>query len=77
MRDVHGLRLALADAQKPFGLSGSRGMSEPHMTLGYRDNLPVQRQSVEPISFRVEAVDLVVSNLGHTEHLHQARWSLD
>jgi 2'-5' RNA ligase len=77
MRDVHGLRLALADAQKPFGLSGSRGMSEPHMTLGYRDNLPVERQSVEPISFRIEAVDLVVSNLGHTEHLHQARWSLD
>lgn len=75
-RDVHGLRLALADAQKPFGLSGSRGMSEPHLTLGYRDNLPVERQSVEPIRFRVEAVDLVVSNVGHTEHLHQVRWPL-
>ncbi|OOG60155.1 2'-5' RNA ligase family protein [Rhodanobacter sp. C03] len=76
MRDVHGLRLALADAQKPFGLSGSRGMSEPHITLGYRDNLPIERQLVEPICFRVKAVDLVVSNVGHTEHLHQARWSL-
>lgn len=75
-RDVHGLRLALADAQKPFGLSGSRGMSEPHLTLGYRDNLPTERQQVEPISFRVEAVDLVVSNVGHTEHIHQARWPL-
>jgi len=76
MRDVHGLRLALADAQKPFGLVGSRGMSEPHMTLGYRDNLPVERQVLEPISFRVEAVDLVVSNFGHSEHLHIGRWLL-
>lgn len=76
MRDVHGLRLALADAQKPFGLAGSRGMSEPHMTLGYRDNLPVERQVLEPISFRVEAVDLVVSNFGHSEHLHMGRWLL-
>jgi 2'-5' RNA ligase len=75
-RHVHELRLALADAQKPFGLSGSRGMSEPHLTLGYRDNLPAERRPVEPISFRVEAVDLVVSNMGHSEHLHIARWPL-
>lgn len=75
-RDVHGLRLALADAQKPFGLSGSRGMSEPHITLGYRDSLPVERQPVEPVSFRVETVDLVVSNVGRTEHIHKARWRL-
>ena len=75
-RRVHQLRLALADAQKPFGLSGARGMSEPHLTLGYRDNLPAERQPVEPISFRVEAVDLVVSNMGHSEHLHIARWPL-
>jgi len=76
MRDVHGLRLALADAQKPFGLVGLRGMSEPHMTLGYGDNLPVERQALEPISFRVEAVDLVVSNFGHSEYLHMGRWLL-
>lgn len=76
MRDVHGLRLALADAQKLFGLAGSRGASESHMTLGYRDNLPVERQAVEPISFRVEAVDLVVSNFGHSEHLHIGHWLL-
>lgn len=75
MRDVHGLRLALADAQKLFGLAGSRGASEPHMTLGYRDNLPVERQAVEPINFRVE-VDLVVSNFGHSEHLHIGHWLL-
>lgn len=76
MRDVQGLRLALADAQKPLGLSGLRGSTTPHLTLGYRDNLPTERQQVDPISFRVEAVDLVVSNYGHTEHLHQARWQL-
>jgi 2'-5' RNA ligase len=75
-RHVHGLRLALADAQKPFGLSGPRGMSEPHLTLGYRDGLPAERRPVEPIRFRVDAVDLVVSNTGHSEHLHFARWLL-
>jgi 2'-5' RNA ligase len=75
-RHVHGLRLALANAQKPFGLSGPRGMSEPHLTLGYRDNLPAQRRSVESISFRVGAVDLVVSNVGHSEHVHIAHWLL-
>ena len=75
-RDVHGLRLALADAQKPFGLVGSREMGTPHLTLGYSDTLSTERQQVDPISFRVEAVDLVLSNVGHTEHLHQARWPL-
>lgn len=76
MRDVDGLRVALADAQKPFGLQGSRGKGAAHLTLGYRDNLPAERQPVEPISFRVEAVDLVVSHVGHTRHIHQARWLL-
>jgi RNA 2',3'-cyclic 3'-phosphodiesterase len=75
-RHVHWLRLALADAQKPFGLSGARGMSEPHLTLGYRDNLPAERRPVEPICFRVEAVDLVVSDVGRSKHLHIARWPL-
>jgi 2'-5' RNA ligase len=73
---VHRLRLALADAQKPFGLSGSRGMSESHLTLGYGDDLPIERRAIEPISFQVDAVDLVVSNVGHSEHLHLARWLL-
>lgn len=73
---IHQLRLALADAQKPFGLSGGRGMTEPHLTLGYCDDLPAERRPVEPISFRVEAVDLVASNVGHSEHLHLARWLL-
>jgi 2'-5' RNA ligase len=75
-RHVHRLRLALADAQRPFGLSGARGIREPHLTLGYRDDLPAERREIESISFHVNAVDLVVSDVGHSEHLHLARWLL-
>jgi 2'-5' RNA ligase len=73
---VNGLRVALADAQKPFGLSANRGASAPHLTLGYGDGLPDERRAIEPVSFRVEAVDLVASNVGKSEHLHLARWFL-
>ncbi|EIL94354.1 2'-5' RNA ligase family protein [Rhodanobacter spathiphylli] len=73
---VNGLRVALADAQKPFGLSASRGTIVPHLTLGYGDGLPAERRSIEPVSFHVEAVDLVASNVGKSEHLHLARWVL-
>lgn len=75
-RAVHGLRIALADAQKPFGLNGSRAMSEPHLTLGYRDDLPDERRPVEPIRLRVDTVDLIVSWMGRAEHLHLDRWRL-
>ncbi|MBD8880198.1 hypothetical protein IHE49_06870 [Rhodanobacter sp. 7MK24] len=51
-------------------------MSEALLTLGYRDGLPVERRSVEPLSFRVEAVDLVASLVGHSEHRHLERWPL-
>jgi 2'-5' RNA ligase len=73
---VNALRVALADAQKPFGLSACRGAIAPHLTLGYGDGLSEERRSIEPISFHVEAVDLVVSNVGKSEHLHLARWLL-
>lgn len=76
MQSVHGLRIALADAQKPFGLSGERGMTKPHLTLGYGDDLPEEHLPIEPISLHVGAVDLVVSHVGHAEHLHVARWLL-
>lgn len=74
-RDGRAL-VALADAQKPFGLSASRGTIVPHLTLGYGDGLSAERRSIEPVSFHVEAVDLVVSNVGKSEHLHLARWVL-
>ena len=73
---VNGLRVALADAQKPFGLFASRAANAPHLTLGYGDGLPDERRPIEPISFHVEAVDLVASNVGKSEHLHLAHWLL-
>lgn len=78
-RAVHGLRLALAEAQQHVGLVAARGMSEAHLTLGYRDYRDgslAERQSVEPLSFRVGAVDLVASLVSHSEHRHLERWSL-
>jgi 2'-5' RNA ligase len=75
-RAVHGLRLAIADAQKTEGLSGSRSRDETHLTLGYRDGLPAERRAIEPISFRVETVDLAVSLVGHTKHVHFTSWRL-
>lgn len=73
---VNGLRVALADAQKPFGLSARRGAGVSHLTLGYGDGLPAERRPIEPITFHVGVVDLVVSNVGKSEHLHLARWFL-
>lgn len=73
---VNGLRVALADAQNPDGLFARRGAGTPRITLGYGDGLPDERRSIEPISFQVEAVDLVASNVGKSEHLHLARWKL-
>ncbi|MEW9572960.1 2'-5' RNA ligase family protein [Rhodanobacter sp. Si-c] len=75
-RAVHGLRLALAEAQQHVGLVAARGMSEAHLTLGYGDALPAGRQPVEPLGFRVEAVELVASQVGHSEHVHIDRWPL-
>jgi RNA 2',3'-cyclic 3'-phosphodiesterase len=76
-RAVHGLRLALAEAQQYVGLVATRGMSEAHLTLGYGDGLPLERRPVEPLGFRVEAVELVASQVGHSEHVHIDRWRLN
>ncbi len=73
---MHGLRNALADAQQSCGLTGKRTVVVPHLTLGYCDELPDERVPVPPVTFRATAVDLVVSNQGHSEHLLLARWSL-
>ncbi|MBD8898959.1 2'-5' RNA ligase family protein [Rhodanobacter sp. DHG33] len=75
-RAVHGLRVALAEAQQHVGLVATRGMSEAHLTLGYGDGLPAERRSVEPLSFRVAAVDLVASFEGRSEHRLLERWPL-
>lgn len=76
IRAVHGLRMALAGAQKPFGLMGSRAKDTPHLTLGYCDDLPAERRPVEPIRFRVAAVDLVASHVGDSKHEHLQPWRL-
>ena len=75
-RAVHGLRVALAGAQKPFGLQGSRARAEAHLTLGYGDGLSADRLPFEPLRFRVGAVDLVASDVGHSRHIHLDRWHL-
>ncbi len=75
-KNVNGLRKALADAQKPLGLSASRGAITPHLTLGYGDDMPDGVRLIQPISFRVEAVDLVVSLVGYSQHQLVARWML-
>src|SRR5690242_6780648 len=73
---VHSLRIALANAQSPLGLKGSRAKSEAHLTLGYGDRLPDERRSIEPMRFRVETVDLVLSHVGESQHTLLARWRL-
>jgi len=75
-RAVHSLRLALAEAQQHAGLVAARGMSEAHLTLGYGDGLPAERRPVEPLGFRVEAVELVVSHVGRSEHDRIGFWPL-
>jgi 2'-5' RNA ligase len=75
-RCVDDLRVALADAQAPLGLKGSRAKSEAHLTLGYRDRLPDLRREIEPMRLRVEAVDLVLSHVGESHHTRLARWRL-
>lgn len=73
-RRVHGLRMALADAQRWAGLLGSRGSQVAHLTLGYGNDLPEERRSIAPFRFHVGAVDLVMSNTGHSEHVRLDRW---
>lgn len=73
---IDELRIALADAQRWTGLSGSRGHQIAHLTLGYGDNLPEDRRPIPPFRFHVGAVDLVMSNTGHAEHIRLDRWSL-
>jgi 2'-5' RNA ligase len=75
-RRVHELRIALADVQKHFGLSGERGITRPHLTLGYSDRLPTEYPAVEPISFRAQAVDFITSVYGESTHIQRARWLL-
>lgn len=73
---VNELRVALADAQRGAGLSGSRGNHVAHLTLGYGENLPGERRSIAPLRFHVGAVDLVMSNTGKSEHIRLGRWLL-
>ena len=75
-RRVNELRIALADAQRWAGLSGSRGKHVAHLTLGYGDGLPEERRSIPPFRFHVGAVDLVKSNIGQSEHVLLDRWLL-
>jgi len=75
-RRVHELRIALADVQKHFGLSGARGIFRPHLTLGYSDRLPTEYPAVEPISFRAHAVDFITSVYGESKHTQHAHWLL-
>ena len=73
---VNELRIAPADAQRWAGLSGSRGNQVAHLTLGYGDNLPEERRSIAPFRFHVGAVDLVMSETGHSKHVRLDRWLL-
>ena len=73
---LNELRIALADAQRWAGLSGSRGKHVAHLTLGYGDNLPEGRRSIAPFRFHVGAVDLVMSDTGQSEHIPLDRWLL-
>lgn len=73
---IDELRIALADAQRWTGLSGSRGHQVAHLTLGYGNNLPEDRRPIPPFRFHVDAVDLVTSNTGHAEHIRLDRWPL-
>lgn len=75
-RRVDELRTALADAQRWAGLSGSRGHQVAHLTLGYGDNLPEGHRPIPPFRLHVGAVDLVVSDTGHSEHVPLDRWVL-
>lgn len=72
---VHGLRRALADAQRPFGLVSERSMAVPHLTLGYGKRPLDGRLTIPPIRFRAKEVCLVVST-GQSEHQCLARWPL-
>jgi 2'-5' RNA ligase len=75
-RTVDGLRNALADAQEYAGIEARRGRKQAHMTLGYFRKPGVEGGPIEPFGFKVAAVDLVLSNRGHGEHMHLARWRL-
>jgi 2'-5' RNA ligase len=75
-RAIQDLRIALADAQQSVGLMSSRAMSQAHLTLGYGDGLPGGSLSIEPMRFRVAAVDLVASHVGESRHTHLDRWWL-
>lgn len=75
-RRVNELRIALADAQRWAGLLGPRGKHVAHLTLGYGDKLPEVRRSIPPFRFHVDAVDLVMSNTGRSEHVRLDRWLL-
>lgn len=75
-RRINELRIALADAQRWAGLLGSRGNQVAHLTLGYGDNLPEERRSIEPFRFHVDAVDLAMSDTGRSEHIQLDRWLL-
>lgn len=75
-RRVDELRIALADAQRWAGLLGCRGNQVAHLTLGYGDKLPEVPRSIPPFRFHVDAVDLVMSNTGRSEHVRLDRWLL-
>jgi 2'-5' RNA ligase len=72
---VHGLRRALADAQRPLGLVGERSETVPHLTLGYGKRLLDRKQAIRPVRFRAREVCLMTSTR-HSEHRCVARWPL-
>ncbi len=74
---VHALRIAIADAMRHAGLFVSRARQAAHLTLGYGQGLPDYRRPVEPFGFGVAAVDLVVSEVGHSRHHRLEHWALD
>ena len=73
---VHGLRMALADAQRRVGFFVSRGAQQAHLTLGYGDELPESPTPIRPFGFRAASVDLVMTDTGRSRHLQLASWPL-
>ncbi len=73
----HGLRNALADAQRPEGLYGDRGRFSPHMTLAYGPDIPDEPLPIPPLRFRARVVGMMLSEIGKGRHLHVDAWPLD
>jgi 2'-5' RNA ligase len=66
----------LGAALKRNGLGGAtQGEFKPHVTL-LRDSQRAKPSAVAPVSWTVRDFVLIHSLLGHTRHVHLARWPL-